>query len=168
MSSIHAHGVALVRILNAGLKYAARGSLEIQDPKKTRQKSPSGHHRTTLSGYIFATKEHIDSRKKLLNCNTSSICSGNMVNFGPLAAEICWRVWGIPAKFNGFCFLAALLHSTLLVSVSQTAALNRVRHLYWTGRPSRWALAHILVTLCLTQMNTSFSKTYSLISEMKV
>jgi len=27
------HGVALVRILNAGLKCAAHGSLEIQDPK---------------------------------------------------------------------------------------------------------------------------------------
>ena len=26
--------------------------------------SPSGHHRTTLSGYIFATKAHIDNRKK--------------------------------------------------------------------------------------------------------
>jgi len=32
--------------------------------------------------------------------------------------------------------LAALLHS-------QTAALNRGRHLYSAGRPSRWALAHI-------------------------
>ena len=27
------------------------------------------------------------------------------------------------------------------------AALNRGRHLYSAGRPSRWALAHILVTL---------------------
>jgi len=32
--------------------------------QKSRQKSPSGHHRTTLSGYIFATKAHIDNRKK--------------------------------------------------------------------------------------------------------
>jgi len=31
---------------------------------KNRQKSPSGHHRTTLSGYIFATKARIDNRKK--------------------------------------------------------------------------------------------------------
>jgi len=59
-----------------------------------------------------------------------------MVNFGLLTAEICWQVWGTPANFNGFCILAALLHS-------QTAALNRGCHLYSTGRPSRWALAHI-------------------------
>jgi len=35
-------------------------------PKKSRQKSPSGHHPTTLSGYIFATKARIDNRKKKL------------------------------------------------------------------------------------------------------
>ena len=34
--------------------------------KKSRQKSPSGHHRTNLSGYIFAMKARIDNPKKLL------------------------------------------------------------------------------------------------------
>ena len=34
--------------------------------KKSRQKSPSRHHRTTLSGHIFATKAYIDNRKKLV------------------------------------------------------------------------------------------------------
>ena len=33
-------------------------------PKKTRQKSPSGHHSTNFTGYIFATKACIDNRKK--------------------------------------------------------------------------------------------------------
>jgi len=28
------------------------------------KKSPSAHHRITLLGYIFATKAHIDNRKK--------------------------------------------------------------------------------------------------------
>jgi len=66
-----------------------------------------------------------------------------MVKFGPLAAEIVSLVWGTPCNFNGFRVLAALLHGTLVVDVSQTAALNRGRHLYSAGRPSRWALAHI-------------------------
>jgi len=35
-----------------------------------------------------------------------------MVNFGLLAAEICWQVWGTPANFHGFRILAALLHGT--------------------------------------------------------
>jgi len=66
-----------------------------------------------------------------------------MVNFGPLAAEIISLVWGTPANFNGFGVLAALLHGTLVVGDSQTAAFNRGCHLYSAGRPSRWAFAHI-------------------------
>ena len=98
--------------------------------------SPSAHHRTTLSGYIFAIKARIDNRKKLLSSNISPTCPYNMVNFGPLAAEIVSLLWGTPANFNGFRALAALLYS-------QTAALNRGRHLNSAGRSSRWALAHI-------------------------
>jgi len=41
-----------------------------------REQSPSVQHRTTLSGYIFATKASIDNRKKnLLKSNVSSTCS---------------------------------------------------------------------------------------------
>jgi len=69
------------------------------------------------------------SEKNLLNIDISSTYPHNMVNFGLLTAEICWRVWGTPANFNGFRILAALLHGTLAVGVSQTAALNRGRHL---------------------------------------
>jgi len=43
-----------------------------------------------------------------------------MVNFGPLAAEIVSLVWGTPAIFIWFRVLAALLHGTLVVGVSQT------------------------------------------------
>jgi len=87
--------------------------------------------------------------KNLLSSNISSTCPHNMVNFGPLAAEIISLVLGTPANFNGFCFLAALLHGTLVVGVSQTAAFNRGRHRYSAGRLSRWALAHILVSSAL-------------------
>jgi len=43
-----------------------------------------------------------------------------MVNFGPLAAEIDPVVCSTPANFNGFRVLAALLHGTPAVGVSQT------------------------------------------------
>jgi len=39
---------------------------------------------------------------------------------GPLEAEILSLVWGTPANFNDFHVLAALLHSILVVGVSQT------------------------------------------------
>ena len=92
----------------------------MQNPKKS-PKSPSGHHRTTLSRYIFATKARIDNReKRLLSSNTSSTRFRTMVNFGPPAAEIVWLVWGTPANVNGFRVLAALLHCTPVLGVSQT------------------------------------------------
>jgi len=39
---------------------------------------------------------------------------------GTLAAEIGSVVWGTPENFNGFRILAALLHGTLVVGVSQS------------------------------------------------
>jgi len=73
-----------------------------------------------LSGYIFASKARIGNRKKnLLSSNISSRFPHNMVNFGPLAAETGPVVWGTPANFNGFRVLAALLHGTPVVGVSQ-------------------------------------------------
>jgi len=88
--------------------------------------SPSGHHHTTLSGYSFATKARIDNRKNLLNRNISPTRPRNMVNFGPLAAEIGSLVWGTPANFNGFCVLTALRHSSSGRQLN-FAALNRGR-----------------------------------------
>ena len=56
----------------------------------------------------------------MLSSNISFTSARNMVNFGPLAAEIRPVVWGTPANFNGFRVLAAILHGTLVVGVSQT------------------------------------------------
>jgi len=44
----------------------------------------------------------------------------NMVNFGPLAAEIDPVDWGTPANFNGVRVLTALLHGTPVLGVSNT------------------------------------------------
>jgi len=58
--------------------------------------------------------------KILLNGNISSICSHNMVNFRPLTDDICWRVCGTPANFNGFRVLASLLHRRRSTEANQT------------------------------------------------
>ena len=65
----------------------------------------------------------IGIKKNLLSSNISSTRPHNIVNFGPLAAEIVSLVWGTPANFNCFRVLAALLHANLVVGVSQ--ALRR-------------------------------------------
>jgi len=59
------------------------------------------------------------SEKNLLSTKQYLLyMSHNMVNFGPLAADIVSLVWDAPGDFNGFRVLAALLHGTLVVSVS--------------------------------------------------
>jgi len=70
---------------------------------------------------ISSQMRHVSTiGKKLLSNNISSRCPYNMVIFSPLAAEIGQVVGGIPANFNGFRVLAALLDGTPAVGVSQT------------------------------------------------
>jgi len=64
-------------------------------------------------------------KKKLVKHRSSFTRPHNMVNFGLLTAEICWRVWGTSAHFNWFRVLAALLHGTLVVGVSQLCGVEQ-------------------------------------------
>jgi len=104
----------------------------MQDPPK---KSPSGHHPITLSGYICATKARIDNRKKnLLNSNVSPTSPHNTV----LASL------RRPCKFQRVSRLGSVTARHFSSGRQPNfVALNRGRHLYLAGRPSRWALAHI-------------------------
>ena len=133
-----------------------RGSLEMQDPKNCHL----GTHCTNLLGYILTTKAHIDNRKKntLLNTNVSATCPHNMVNFGLLAAETCWRVWGIPANFNGLRVLAVLLHGTLVVGVIQALRRSTEGATYiWQGGHHVWHWPTFLVIITIN--SGSFCRT---------
>jgi len=112
--------------------------------KNGAKKSPSEHHRTTLLGYIFATKPRVDNRKKLVKQQYLLQMS---LQYGELRPSNGWdrlRVWGTP-----FQRVSRLGSVTARQSSSwrqpNMAALNRRRQLCSAGRPSRWALAHILV-----------------------
>ena len=73
----------------------------------------------------------------------SSTCPHNLVNFGLLAAEIGWPVW-VPLQIStGFASWQRFCMASSSGRQPNFAALNRGRHLYSAGRPSRWALAHI-------------------------
>ena len=110
--------------------------------QKIAKNSPSAHHRTHLSNYIFVPKAYIDNRKNLLSSNLSR-CPHNMVNFGPLAAEIGWRVWGTPANFNVFLVLALLLHRRRWTEVNQAKLCTMFGRLlgWYTVYTFSWALA---------------------------
>jgi len=98
------------------------------------------------------------SEKNFLSSNISFKCPHNMVNFGPLAAEIVSLVWGTPEKFKRVWRLGRVTgrHSSSGRQLN-FAALNRRRQLYSAGRPSRWALAHILVNDFFPVVDTCLS-----------
>ena len=87
------------------------------------------HHLGTIAQLCPAVSSqvrHVSTiRKNLLSSNMSSICPHNMVNFSPLAAEICWWVWGTPANFNGFRVLAVSLQQR------RSAEANQTLHVVW-------------------------------------
>jgi len=88
-----------------------------------RKKSPKIRHLRTIAQLcraICSQLRHASTIGKKIQAAISPPRVSNMVNFGSLAAEICWRVWGIQGNVNGFRVLAALLHGTLVVGVSQT------------------------------------------------
>jgi len=101
---------------------------------------------------LYLRKACIDNRKKnLLSSNTSSTCPHNMVKFGPKAAEIVSLVWGTPCKFQRVLRLDSVTARHCSSGRQPNfAALNRGRHLYSAGRPSRYALAHISSFVCFS------------------
>jgi len=64
---------------------------------------------TQLCQAISSQLRHLSTvGKKLLKSSVSPTCPHNMVNFGPLTAEICWRVWGHPSKFQRVSCLGSI------------------------------------------------------------
>jgi len=81
--------------------HAARWKYRTQKFAKIRHLRTIAH----LCRAVPSPRRHISTiAKNLLNSNISSTCPDNTVNFGPLTAEINWRVWGTPANFNGFVY----------------------------------------------------------------
>jgi len=68
-------------------------------------------------------------KKNLLNNSISPTCSHNMVNFGPLAAEIGSLVWGTPANLNWFCVLPSLLQQRHLTEAKPSKLCMMFNHL---------------------------------------
>jgi len=112
--------------------------------QKIAKKSPFGHHPTTLSGYIFATKAWIDNRKKLIKQQYLLNMSSQYGEIWPTSGWYRFVSLGHPCKFQRVSRLGSV---TARQSSSERqpnfAALNRGRHLYSARRPSRWALAYI-------------------------
>jgi len=84
---------------------------------RTQKLAKVRHLGTIIQLYraVSSQLKHVSpvGKKNLLSSNISSTYSHNMVNFGPLAAEIDPVVWGTSANFNRFRILAALYCTAL-------------------------------------------------------
>ena len=79
-------------------------------------------------------------------------CPHNMANFGLLTAEMCWRVWGTAANFNGFHVLGSLLHRHRSTEANQTLhdvwlSPGLVHYIYWGLLPPNGILPAAKFTL---------------------
>jgi len=211
------HGVDLVQIYDSCLKRAARGLLKMQDPKITKKFAILCTIAQLWRAVSSQLRHILTIGKNLVNSSISSTCPHNMVNIGPLTAEIGLPVRGTsrhismgfmswlryctdvghrrPIKlctmfgrllgwYTIYTFSGALtrwqnfarcrIHFTSqscillywqryctaleqrlsaklcgMVHGMELRNFRRGHHLYLAGRPSRWALAHILV-VCLS------------------
>jgi len=93
---------------------------EIQDAKK----SPKIRYLGTIAHLCWAISSQLRHVSTIGNKLVKQQYLLHMLSqygeLGALAVEIVSLVWGTPCNFNGFPVLAALLHGTLVVGVSQT------------------------------------------------
>jgi len=117
----------------------AHGSLETQNAKN--------RHLGTIAQLCQAISSQLRQvSTTLLNIDTSSTCPHNMVNFGLLTADPLASLVH-PCKFQRVSRLGSVIPRHSSSRRQQTLwrwTEDRGRHLYSAGRPSRWALAHIL------------------------
>jgi len=84
-----------------------------------RKKSSKIHHQGTIAQLCRAISLQLRHASTIGKNLFSPICPHNMVNFGPLTAEIGSVIWGTPPNVNWFRVLAVLPHGTLVVDISQ-------------------------------------------------
>jgi len=93
------------------------------------KKSPFGHHRTILSGYIFATKARIDNRKKLVKQQYLLHMSSQYGELRPASGWDHFVSLGHPCKFQRLSRLGSVTaRRSSIGRQPHFAALNRGRN----------------------------------------
>ena len=128
----------------------------------TGRKNQNRHMHTMaqICRAISSQLRHVSTiGKKLLNVNISPT---HLLQYGELRPTNGWDLFASLGHRSKFQRVSRLGSVTARHSSSgrqpNFAALNRGRHLYSAGRPSRWALAHILVAIFMTPHNTNAVK----------
>ena len=144
--------LVLVQIYNAGLKCAARDSLEIQDAKMTQNITIcTASHSHKLSGCIFATKTRIDNRKKCVKQQCLRHTSSQYGEHRPTSRWDLLVNLGHPCKVQWVLRFGSVLHGALVVGVIQT--LRRCTEDASNIRQGVHHVGHWPTFLVLTEVN---------------
>jgi len=115
------------------------------------QKVAKNHHLSTIAQFcraISSQRRHAStSGKDLLSRYISPPYASQYGELRPTSGWDRSGSWGHPSLFQWVSRLGSVITArpSSIGRQPNFAALSRGRHLYSAGRPSRWALAHILV-----------------------
>jgi len=120
------------------------------------EKLPSGHHRTTWSGYIFASKARIDTREKLVKQRYLHMFS----QYGELRPTSGWERFvslGHPSKFQRVSRLGSVTvrHSTSGWNASEYMLVLAL-YLVQICRVSLAHLMRLLIRCCEKSFSSYF------------
>ena len=108
--------------------------------------------------------------EKYLHNNIFSTCPHNMVNFGPLKAEIGLRVWGTTNKFQRV--LASLLHRRRSTEVNQTLhhlwpSPGLVHYIHFVGSCPLTKFCEVQNALCVQVLRSPILVALSLLHDTR-
>ena len=126
-----------------------------------RKNVAKNRHLGTIAQFcraISSQLRHVSTigRKNLFyNRNMSSTCPHKMVNLANQRLRSVAEFGASQQISTGFASWQRYCTALYSGRHPNSAALNRRHHLYSAGRPSRWTLAHILVSICYTYICTT-------------
>jgi len=132
------HGIALLQILNAGLKRAACGSLEMQDPKNCQKFAIWAPSHNFVRLYLRNYGMYQQSEKKLVKQQYLLHMSPQYGELRPTSGWDRFCSLGHPSKFQRVSLLGSF-------TAWHCSSGHQPNFAALAGRPSCWALAHILV-----------------------
>jgi len=152
------YGVALVRIYNAQVLNVLHDARWKYRKQKRRKKSPFGHHRTNLSGLIFATKAYIGNRKKLVK---QQYVLRTFPQYGELRPTSGWDRFGSlghPSNFQRLSRLGSVRHTAHHSICSSVTTIIKVRIRSWFLNANK---GHILKhSSCSEMSNCTLQQIY--------
>ena len=132
--------------------------------QKLAKKSLSGHHRTTLSGYIIPIKARIDNRKKLVKQNPTPRTAPKLKSWirprKVLIRQGCWLNFYLMTYFYGPISTTVSIRITHLFVYYSYLLVNLINITNWCHQSTASVLRYNflkITTICIILQSTNIS-----------